>query len=117
MGRGAKLTGTESPELLLKEYELARQVLISLECSKDTRLAERQTQLSKALLDKRDRFIAERIIKTLRSGETGLIFLGVLHSLSGLLPPDIELTYLRHAHRVARRSSRIDPQNQRRQSR
>ena len=31
MGKGAQITGTESPELLLEEYQLAQQILVSME--------------------------------------------------------------------------------------
>jgi hypothetical protein len=85
--QGATLVGTESPELLLQEYELAGQVLQA------TRLSRlevgRRRQLSQALLEQRDRYIAERIDQTLATNEIGLLFLGMLHALPGL-PPDIE---------------------------
>ena len=100
MANGAALTGTESPELLLQEYELAQQILISLDSDERGSLIQRQRELGKVLLEKRDRYIAERIDKTLGRGETGLIFLGMLHSLKGLLPSDIQVTRLRHARRL-----------------
>jgi hypothetical protein len=92
--RGARLTGTESPELLLEEYEMARQVLVSL-ARRPARPASRsQQEASQRLLQRRDRFIARRIDETLGPGETGLLFLGLLHSLDGLLPADISLQRL-----------------------
>jgi hypothetical protein len=97
---GAVLTGTESPELLLQEYELTQQVLISLASDQRARVADRQRELGKALLEKRDRYIARRIDETLAPGETGLILLGMLHSLTGLLPPDVQVTRLRSRHRL-----------------
>jgi hypothetical protein len=100
MANGAALTGTESPELLLQEYELAQQILISLDSDERGSLIQRQRELGKVLLEKRDRYIAERIDKTLGRGETGLIFLGMLHSLKDLLPSDIQVTRLRHARRL-----------------
>jgi hypothetical protein len=47
--------------------------------------------LSEELLKKRDRFIARRINSTLRPGETGILFLGMLHSLAALLDEDIRV--------------------------
>ena len=91
MRYGAQLTGTEAPELLLEEYELARQVLVSLRPRQDKACARRLQERSQALLDRRDKFIAERIAQTLQPGETGLIFLGMLHSLEGRLPSDMQL--------------------------
>ena len=84
MVKGAKITGTESPHLLVEEYELNRK---ALEGRGDETLRTR----SRTLIDARDRFIAERIASTLQPGETGIIFLGMAHSLEGLLPDDIEL--------------------------
>jgi len=99
MANGAILTGTESPELLLEEYELVQQVLLSLGSEGKGRWSDRQRQLGTALLEKRDRYIAERIDTTLGTGETGLLFLGMLHSLTGLLPADIQVARLRPARR------------------
>lgn len=89
--KGARLTGTESPELLLEEYELARHVLVSLESRQGRAAACSQRERSKGILERRDRFIARRIDETLGSTETGLLFLGLLHSLEGYLPPDISV--------------------------
>ncbi len=91
MAKGARLTGTESPQFLLEEYELARQVLTALHSQQPGSLAQHQKEVSKTLLDKRDGYIAERINTTLQPGETGLIFLGMLHSLEGRLAPDIRV--------------------------
>ena len=93
MEKGARIVGTESPELLLEEYELARQTLASLSSGKKGELSNRgQDGAAKLLLEKRDRYIAQRINDTLAVGETGLVFLGLLHSLLGRLPPDIKAT-------------------------
>ena len=94
MAKGAQLTGTESPELLIEEYGLARQILAALGSGKACAGADRQQEVSKLLLDRRDRYIAERIGQTLAVGETGLIFLGMLHSLEGRLSPDIPILRL-----------------------
>ena len=93
MERGAEITGTESPELLVQEYKLARQLLTpgaSPQNEKSAACAER----NRRVLDMRDRYIAERIGQTLKQGETGLIFLGMLHSLKGRLSNDIQVTQL-----------------------
>jgi len=87
--RGATLVGTESPELLREEYALAGQSSKTANASRP-HLAWRQQQQSQALLQKRDRYIARRIAETLASGETGLLFLGMLHVLPAL-PADIKV--------------------------
>jgi len=94
MEKGAPITGTESSELLLEEYELTRQVLASMDAGRPGALGEHELELSELILEKRDRYIGGRISKTLKDGETGLIFLGLLHSLEGRLPPDIEVVCL-----------------------
>ena len=94
MARGAKLTGTEAPELLLEEYELARQMLVAEEFRPTGEQANRRQELSQQLLAKRDAYIAERIDKTLQVEETGLLFLGMLHSIESYLPADIQVAYL-----------------------
>jgi len=94
MGKGATLTGTESIGLLVEEYQLARQVLNSIHSGQLKTESLRQKEFSKALLEKRDTFIADRINSTLQPSESGLIFLGMLHSLEGRLAPDISLTRL-----------------------
>ncbi len=84
MARGATLTGTESPHLLVEEYEFNRKAMAG-------QVVESIQETSRALLDARDRFIADRIARTLQPGETGLIFLGMAHSLENLLPEDIKV--------------------------
>ncbi len=94
--RGARLTGTESPPLLVQEYELNRRILGVDEPSPPTGPRARVLQQEAVhLLAKRDQFIADRIAETLQLEEQGLIFLGMLHSLDRRLPTDIRVTMLR----------------------
>ncbi|MGA1982222.1 MAG: hypothetical protein ABSG84_07095 [Acidobacteriaceae bacterium] len=88
--RGARVMGTESPELLVEEYQLAKASLGSGVTAED---ASRQRQLRDTVLEKRDRFIADRINVTLSDGETGILFIGMLHSLSRFLDSDIRVAY------------------------
>jgi len=98
MEKGARLVGTESPELLIEEYELVRGVLKRAKGARDAGegrgLSREQARRSMAILRKRDHYIAKRIDGTLERGETGLVFLGLLHRLQGLLPRDIRLSIL-----------------------
>lgn len=100
MERGAELTGTESPDLLLKEYEIVQETLESLESGDSDSLAEARRNRRKALLRERDRYIARRIDETLHEGEIGLIFLGLLHSLQNDLPQDVQLVPLDRVDRA-----------------
>jgi hypothetical protein len=45
------------------------------------------------LLERRDRFIASRIDATLEPEETGILFIGALHSVALYLNPDIQVIY------------------------
>lgn len=94
IGRGAELVGTESPELLVEEYRMAVQLMGGASTPAAPDAAARFEAGSRALLERRDRFIAGRVDATLEPGRTGLIFLGLLHRLDGLLPPDVELVRL-----------------------
>ena len=90
--RGATIVGTESPALLLEEYESAQRSLTRLATDEVDGDAPEQQMRDKLVLEKRDRFIAGRVNETLKVGEVGLIFLGLLHALEPFLPPDIEMT-------------------------
>ncbi|MEW6351821.1 MAG: hypothetical protein AB1646_22460 [Thermodesulfobacteriota bacterium] len=87
---GAQLMGTESLELLLEEYELARKAL-EWGVPPETHKSEKPGTVS--LLERRDTFIARRINDTLRPGEIGMVFLGMLHSLEKWLERDIQVIY------------------------
>ena len=86
--RGATLMGTESPELLLEEYQLTA---AAFAFGATVRTGIRQRQLRDALLGKRDRYIAARINGTLGAGETGILFMGMLHQVARYLEPDIDV--------------------------
>jgi hypothetical protein len=90
--RGATIIGTESAELLVEEYQLARQ-LIGAASNREGASPDQQT-LARSLLERRDRYIGARIDATLKPWQTGIIFLGGLHSLSDKLAPDIAVLEL-----------------------
>lgn len=91
--QGAMLMGTESAELLVQEYKLVKEVLAAGNSRRAAQLEARSHAVSQALLKRRDQAVAERINHTLRMGETGLLFLGMLHSTSPWLAKDIQVTY------------------------
>ncbi len=93
MAQGATLMGTESAELLQQEYELVKRSLGAGPTSAPAGTVARQKALSQDLLNRRDRYIAARINATLRAGETGILFLGMLHSLKNWLDQDIRVIY------------------------
>lgn len=91
--RGATIIGTESAELLVEEYELIKKNLSAGDPSEAAKIEARQKALSDSLLKRRDQYIANRINSTLQIGETGILFLGMFHSLSGLIDKDIRVIY------------------------
>jgi len=92
IAQGAVLMGTEEGHLLVQEYQLARQSLTTRP-PRAAGVAATRRALSEALLQRRDQFIARRINETLKSGETGILFLGMLHSVERRLNPDVKVIY------------------------
>jgi hypothetical protein len=91
MDQGAHLMGTEDPQLLLQEYQFLQGALGATPSAEQE---AQQTEQSRRLLAARDRFIAGRIGATLSSGEIGLLFLGMAHSVEPLLDHDILVRHL-----------------------
>ncbi len=94
MQRGAELMGTESSELLLNEYQTIKAKLEFPDKINKANSGSGGKENSDSLLVKRDQFIASRINTTLQAGETGLLFLGALHSAERFLEPDILLKHV-----------------------
>jgi len=89
--QNAALVGTESVDLLMEEYELARRFVtkgLHVHDADDDRVS-----LSNSIRERRDQFIATRIHQTLSPDRHGLIFLGLLHRLEAVLPDDIRVDY------------------------
>jgi hypothetical protein len=93
MARGATIMGTESAELLVEEYGLIKKMLSAGDASEAAKIEARQKALSDSLLMRRDQYIADRINSTLQIGETGIVFLGIFHSLSSVIDKDISVIY------------------------
>ncbi|MEM7622237.1 MAG: hypothetical protein AAF235_03440 [Planctomycetota bacterium] len=86
--RGATIHGTEDPALLLEEYSLAK---AAADAAVANRLPDpRHETRARAVLERRDRYIAARIAQTLPEDAQGVLFLGLLHSVERYLPDDIE---------------------------
>jgi hypothetical protein len=99
--RGATIMGTESSELLVEEYQLLKDALTLGKAGLATRGEARRKALRDSLLKRRDQFIAGRINETLLPGETGLIFLGMLHCPGPWLDKDIRVVYpVKERHRL-----------------
>jgi hypothetical protein len=94
--KGATIMGTESSQLLVEEYQLVKEVFASAKPAVATRGGARQAALRDSLLKRRDQYIARRINDTLLPGETGLIFLGMLHAAGHWLDADIRVVHPLH---------------------
>ena len=84
IARGAKLMGSEDPQLLIREYQLQRGR------AKSPPAAAASADEAAAILAARDAFLAGQIAGTLAEGETALVFLGAAHRL--VLPTAADLS-------------------------
>lgn len=98
MARGATIMGTESGDLLVQEYQLAKQSLAARP-PRAAGVAAQRRALNEALLQRRDLFIAQRLNSTLKPGETGILSLGMLHSVERYLHQDLKVIYPLHRPR------------------
>jgi len=93
MDRGATLMGTESAELLTQEYLLVQQAVAGPKAPFKTTVDSTRDGDRESLLAKRDRYIAHRINNTLLPGETGVLFIGMLHRPEADLDRDIHIVH------------------------
>lgn len=91
--KGATVMGTESSELLVEEYQFVKEEFASGKAGASLRSESRRKALKDSLLKRRDQYIARRISDTLRVGETGLLFLGMLHSIRPWLDKDVRVMF------------------------
>jgi hypothetical protein len=92
--RGTQLVGTESTELLIKEYEAVKKSLaegLYREMSEPS--DRREDEFTSSLLAQRDQFIAQRIAETLQTGQIGILFIGLQHRVQDFLPNDLTVEY------------------------
>lgn len=96
ISRGAHLEGTEDRELLLREYDYLQRIFKMKNPTEKNKIVKEYQQTSNKLLEKRDRFIAQRIAKTLKMDETGILFIGMLHKVDRYLQKNIVVRFLIH---------------------
>jgi len=98
--RGATIMGTEDAQLLVEEYLRLRDGL-----ERDGETGDRVNS-GEDLLGRRDLYIATRIKDTLGEGESGILFIGLLHKVDEKLSQDIEMSYLLRDGEVIREDQR-----------
>lgn len=86
--RGGVLMGTESADLLKRELELAR---AQLDRPPGQGTDPRHADRARTLLERRDRFIADRIAATLTDDSTGVLFIGAMHNVRPFVDPSIQV--------------------------
>lgn len=92
--KGAKLEGTENMDFLMREYDLLNILLMKNSgAEQSAAMAEYQAK-SRELLKLRDEFILNRFKATLREGEVGIVFMGVMHRLDKMLEKDFLISYV-----------------------
>jgi hypothetical protein len=94
MLRGARLMGTESPELLTREYAHIKRIADAKTDAEREEAMQGYAAEGAEILKERDAFIARRIAGTLEDGEVGLLFLGMMHEVDRLLPEGIRVEFL-----------------------
>lgn len=113
--RGAELMKTEDKELVLKEYRywqlFAELLELRKKFGKDFERVAKQDEIKKkiqefkrfdkdSLIRNRDVYIANRVNKTLKDGEVGVLFIGVEHNIIHRLDPDIVVVQLKERDKV-----------------
>jgi hypothetical protein len=96
MERGATLMGTERPDLMVKEYRRIQRLVQAARDRASDAVAEEIKREGELILAERDAFVAHRIDTTLEEGETGILFLGLLHRVDELLDERFEVRHLIH---------------------
>lgn len=92
--RGSTIEATESPQLLLKEYEHIKAIVSAATAKEKTEAVRSYEQIKDGLIKERDEYVAKAIDATLKDGETGVLFIGAAHNVVPELPGDIEVKSL-----------------------
>ena len=94
--RGANLVGTESPELLLEEYQLVQGIFSASKGNEREAAAAAYTKRAPDLLAQRDGYMRRRIDATLPDKCVGLLFIGLTHRADEGQPSDVQVSYVIH---------------------
>jgi hypothetical protein len=94
IGRGATLTGTEDPALLVREYNRIGRLLTASSEGLSDQDAAALVQEGHDLLAARDKFMAQRIDATTGPHETALLFVGLMHEVDQQLQDSFEIVDL-----------------------
>ncbi|MBE0478225.1 hypothetical protein IBX65_03765 [Candidatus Aerophobetes bacterium] len=91
MQKGANIVKTEDLSLVKKEYDTLMKLAGEKHFLQRTVRYIQYKLLKASLMQKRDRFIAQRIHKTLKEEELGVLFIGVYHDILSRISKDIKV--------------------------
>jgi hypothetical protein len=98
--RGAILVRTEDLMLVKKEHDMILAIIQAKPTIKKFIAVMKYKLIKNRLLIRRDKFIAQRIKKTLNSNERGIIFIGAYHKIKRKLPKDIQVKEIKDPEKV-----------------
>lgn len=82
---GAKIIGTENPTLLGEEFNFIKEIKDASDKEAKQKAFEVYLQRLPSLLEERDAYMAQRVLETLKEGETGIMFVGLAHKIGDQL--------------------------------
>lgn len=95
--RGATLMGTEDPQLVVREYRRIQRLVEASRAGASEEVLAGIVREGDAILAARDDQMAARIDSTLAEGETGVLFLGLLHRVDERLDGKFQVFHLIHS--------------------
>lgn len=98
--RGAILVRTEDFKLVKEERDRLLAITQAKSIAAKLTAFIKYKLVKNKLLNKRDKFIAQRIDETLNQGETGIIFIGAHHNIKERLPKNIQIKEIKDAANV-----------------
>jgi len=99
--RGAILVKTEDFNLVKIERDRLLKITQAKTIAEKLLGFIRYKLTKNTLLNKRDRFIAQRIDETLNKDQTGILFIGAYHNIKPKLPRDIQIKEIKNAQKVS----------------
>ena len=98
--KGAFLVKTEDLGLVIKERDYLLKLAGAATRAKKLIAYLSYVRAKNHLIEKRDRFIADRINETLGTGETGILFIGAYHNIIPLLEKDIVTREIKEIEKI-----------------
>lgn len=98
VSKGARIMKTEDMAILMREVEIIKGMANSNSRLKKLAIALQYKMIKNKLLKERDKFIADRINKTLV--KEGIIFIGAYHNIIPLLNKDIKVEEVKEKAKV-----------------